>query len=224
MRQGIFRMDESALSADSLTTLLSYHVTLLPRDSLTTLLSYHVTLLPRYSLTTWLSYHVTLLPRYSYHVTLLPRYSLTTLLSYHVTLLPSVQLHALRSVHTLNSSSTSGLNNPLFGAGSRMRCWELNVKYLFAMWWQYEKCGTFPELRSLIQTLAVTNLKQNEAQSARAVSANKGLNQRSKYVTRVQQRPESPTVTLTWHTCKYKVHKLDHRYILKTSSSRWDLL
>ena len=24
---------------------------------------------------------------------------------------------------------------------------------------------------------------------------------------RVQQRPESPTVTLTWHACKYKVRK-----------------
>ena len=28
------------------------------------------------------------------------------------------------------------------------------------------------------------------------------------------QRPESPTVTLTWHACKYKVHKLHQRYIL----------
>ena len=38
---------------------------------------------------------------------------------------------------------------------------------------------------------------------------NKGVNKRSKYVTQVQQqRPESPTVTLTWHACKYKVHKL----------------
>ena len=25
-----------------------------------------------------------------------------------------------------------------------------------------------------------------------------------------QQRPESPTVTLTWHACKYKVHKLHY--------------
>ena len=31
-----------------------------------------------------------------------------------------------------------------------------------------------------------------------------------KYVTQVQQqRPESPTVTLTWHACKYKVHELE---------------
>ena len=30
------------------------------------------------------------------------------------------------------------------------------------------------------------------------------------YVTQVhQQRPESPTVTLTWHACKYKVHKFN---------------
>ena len=61
----------------------------------------------------------------------------------------------------------------------------------------------------------LTNLKQNEAQSARAESTHKGVNQRSKYVTEVQQqRPESPTVTLTWHACKYKVHKLRQSYIL----------
>ena len=36
-------------------------------------------------------------------------------------------------------------------------------------------------------------------------STHKGVNQRSKYVTQVQQqRPESPTVTLTWHARKYK--------------------
>ena len=29
-----------------------------------------------------------------------------------------------------------------------------------------------------------------------------------------QQRPESPTVTLTWHASKYKVHKLHQGYIL----------
>ena len=29
-----------------------------------------------------------------------------------------------------------------------------------------------------------------------------------------QQRPEWPTVTLTWHACKYKVHKLHQMYIL----------
>ena len=33
-----------------------------------------------------------------------------------------------------------------------------------------------------------------------------------KYITQVQQQtPESPTVPLTWHACKYKVHKLHHR-------------
>ena len=46
-------------------------------------------------------------------------------------------------------------------------------------------------------------------------SAHKGVNQSSKDVTQVQQqRPESPTVTLTWHACKQKVHKLTQRYIL----------
>ena len=29
------------------------------------------------------------------------------------------------------------------------------------------------------------------------------------------RRPELPTVTLTWHVCEYKVHKLHQRYILK---------
>ena len=44
----------------------------------------------------------------------------------------------------------------------------------------------------------------------------KGVNYLSKYVTQVQQRrSESPTVTLTWHACKYKVHKLHQRYNLK---------
>ena len=58
------------------------------------------------------------------------------------------------------------------------------------------------------------NLKQNEAQSARAESTHKGVNQRSKDVTQTQQqRPESPMVTVTWHACKYKVHKL-HQCLL----------
>ena len=46
-------------------------------------------------------------------------------------------------------------------------------------------------------------------------STHKGGNKRSKYVTQTQQRrPESPPVTLTWHACKYKVHKLHQKYIL----------
>ena len=37
-------------------------------------------------------------------------------------------------------------------------------------------------------------------------STNKGVNQRSKHVTQVQQqRPESPTIPLTWHACKGNV-------------------
>ena len=49
-----------------------------------------------------------------------------------------------------------------------------------------------------------------------ACSTHEGVHYRSKHVTQVQQqRPKSPTVTLTWHACKYKVHKLHQRYILK---------
>ena len=59
-----------------------------------------------------------------------------------------------------------------------------------------------------------TNLKENEAQSAHAESTHKGVNWHSKYVTQVQQqRPESPMVTLTWHACEYKAHKLHQRYL-----------
>ena len=39
-------------------------------------------------------------------------------------------------------------------------------------------------------------------------STHKGVNQRSKYATQVQQqRPELPVVTLTWQMSKYKVLK-----------------
>ena len=48
----------------------------------------------------------------------------------------------------------------------------------------------------------------------------KEVNQRSKYATQVQQRPESPTVTLTWHVCKYKVHKLHQRYNARSTILR----
>ena len=34
------------------------------------------------------------------------------------------------------------------------------------------------------------------------LKTHKGVNQRSKYVAQVQQ--QRPTVTLTWHACKYK--------------------
>ena len=36
-----------------------------------------------------------------------------------------------------------------------------------------------------------------------AESTQKGVNQRPKDVTQVQQRPKSPAVALTWHACKY---------------------
>ena len=68
--------------------------------------------------------------------------------------------------------------------------------------------------RSNPRTRQLTNLKQSEAQSARAESTHKGVNQHSKYVTQAQQqRPESPSVTLTWHPRPYKAHKLHQRYI-----------
>ena len=47
------------------------------------------------------------------------------------------------------------------------------------------------------------------------------LNLHSIYITQIQQRrPELPTVTLTWHACKYKVHKLHQRYILFFSAPK----
>ena len=58
-----------------------------------------------------------------------------------------------------------------------------------------------------------TSLKWNEAQSAPAESTHKGVKLCSKDVAQ-QQRPESPTVTLTWQVREYKVHKLHQRYIL----------
>ena len=47
----------------------------------------------------------------------------------------------------------------------------------------------------------------------------------SKYLTQAQQGPESPTVTLTWHACKYKVHKLhQRRYINSTRGTSSSLV
>ena len=52
--------------------------------------------------------------------------------------------------------------------------------------------------------MLVRDQHTREVMSARAGSTHKGGNERSKYVTQVQQqRPESPTVTLTRYACKY---------------------
>ena len=60
-----------------------------------------------------------------------------------------------------------------------------------------------------LEMLRLKVLKQNEAQSTRAESTPKGVNQRLKNVTQIQrQRPELPMVTHLAHVCKYKVHKL----------------
>ena len=40
-----------------------------------------------------------------------------------------------------------------------------------------------------------------------------------KTVVTQQERHESPTVTLTWHASKHKVHKLHQKYILITQES-----
>ena len=52
-------------------------------------------------------------------------------------------------------------------------------------------------------TCVCFSLKQNDVQSARTKSTHEGVNQHSTVVTKTQQqRPESPTVTLTWHVSK----------------------
>ena len=68
-------------------------------------------------------------------------------------------------------------------------------------------------------------LKQNEALSARAESTHKGVNLHPKDFTQTQQqRPESPTVTLTWHASKYQGHKLHQRtHNSKNLSHLWEL-
>ena len=48
----------------------------------------------------------------------------------------------------------------------------------------------------------------------------RGVNQHSKDITQTQQqRPESPTVTLTWHARKYKGHKLHRRHTGTTTKT-----
>ena len=69
--------------------------------------------------------------------------------------------------------------------------------------------------RLFFSTMLKTLFADLARQAPTRESTHKGVNQRSKYVTQVQQqRPESPRVTLTWHACKYKIHKLHQRYIL----------
>ena len=56
-------------------------------------------------------------------------------------------------------------------------------------------------------------------------STPKGVNYGSKDVTQTQQqRFESPTVTLTWHASKYKVHKLHQRCIPNLNSVLQDFI
>ena len=58
------------------------------------------------------------------------------------------------------------------------------------------------------------SMKQNEAHGACAEPTQRGVKKRSRNVTQTQQqRPESPTVTLTRHASKYTVLKLRQCYI-----------
>ena len=68
-----------------------------------------------------------------------------------------------------------------------------------------------------------TSLKQNTAQSTCAESTLKGVNSHSKDAPQAQnQRPESPTVTLTWHGCKYKDTNSTRGMCIYTHA-RWEL-
>ena len=67
--------------------------------------------------------------------------------------------------------------------------WEWEVSYFMKWCFWGETRG-----RPLLENQPVLNLKPNEAQSARAESTCKGVNECSNYTTQVQQqRPESPT-------------------------------
>ena len=84
-------------------------------------------------------------------------------------------------------------------------------------WQLSRRCCTCTYFVSLCvdRILFFIDLKQNAAQCACTESTHKGVHQRSKDVTQTkQQRPESPTVTLTWHASKYKVYKLHQRWEL----------
>ena len=89
------------------------------------------------------------------------------------------------------------------------RCYDqTNFKKFFQYFPCLHRCTHLSLFVCVNCFFCIKNLKQNEAQSADAESTHKGVNQHLKYATQVQQRPESPTVTLTWHACKYKVNKL----------------
>ena len=56
--------------------------------------------------------------------------------------------------------------------------------------------------------------EQGPEDSCKINTLHKGVNQCLKNVTQAQQqKPELPSVTLTWHASKYKVHQLHQRGI-----------
>ena len=65
----------------------------------------------------------------------------------------------------------------------------------------------------------LTVSKELTTTSSVSESTHKEVNYRWKYVTQMrQQRPKSPTVTLTWHACKCKLHKLHQSFFFLLST------
>ena len=61
--------------------------------------------------------------------------------------------------------------------------------------------------------------KSNKISAVQNQPMHKGVNWRLEDVTQTQQqRSELPTVTLTRHASKYKVHKFHHRYVLSCTN------
>ena len=60
-----------------------------------------------------------------------------------------------------------------------------------------------------------TKTPKKQSKTNQPTKNTRELTRRSKDDTQAQQqRPKSPTVILTWHVCKYRVHKLHQRYVL----------
>ena len=71
-------------------------------------------------------------------------------------------------------------------------------------------------LAAILNSVLAQKYQAQLRNQTREKSTRKEVNQHLINMTQIQpQRPETPTVTLTWHACQYKVHKLHQRYILK---------
>ena len=113
------------------------------------------------------------------------------------------QTHRHTDTHTTSAVQSA---STCLSRGGRVTWHSLHVQHSrgcpsgFSGFWPEEG-----ELSSLLQPAHNYCVLRNTYSHNHSVdSTHKGVNQRSKYVTQVQQqRPESPTVTLTWHACKY---------------------